>query len=200
MSTTLAFTLAAMTSLAPSRDHEPLSKVVADRVDAEAPLFADDPDKRRTSALYVAVLFRESSFDNTAIGDGGNSHCAGQVYLPNGAKTREGWSGADLREDATKCLAVVSRMLRASITACRTYPSETRLSVYARGRCDSAEGQRLSRDRMALAARLVRDVVVPAPTSAWARDALRRWQIGEPARSFEFGMDPDDAPVAYDRA
>ncbi len=36
---------------------------------------------------------------------------------------------------------------RQSIHACRAYPPAERLAVYARGRCDSVEGRRLSRMR-----------------------------------------------------
>lgn len=164
--TLLALTLAMMTSLAPGRDHDVLARAIVSHVESDPRLFANDDDGLRSSGLYVALLFRESSLRNDAVGDGGRSHCAGQVYLPNDAKTREGWSGADLRGDADKCLTVVSRMLRASIGACWAFPVETRLSVYARGRCDSAEGQRLSRDRIQLGDKLFRDVSASARTGS----------------------------------
>lgn len=154
MSALLPFVLAGMAALSPDRDHSTLGAAIAEVVEAERPLFADDDDRRQTASFYVAVLFRESSLDNNAIGDKGASHCAGQIYLPNGARTREGWTGAELRGDVTKCLAVVSRMLRASFVACRALPPAERMSLYARGSCTSETGRRLSRDRFALARRV----------------------------------------------
>lgn len=37
--------------------------------------------------------------------------------------------------------------IRESVRACRHLPLEERLAIYARGRCDSDEGRRLSRER-----------------------------------------------------
>jgi len=37
--------------------------------------------------------------------------------------------------------------VRQSLVACSTLPAEERLAVYARGRCDSVDGRRLSRRR-----------------------------------------------------
>lgn len=153
-----AWVLAAMLSLAPGRDHVRLAEAIATRAEVDAPLFADDDDRRKTAALLVAIAFRESSFVPDAIGDHGRSHCAGQIYLAPGARTIEGWTGEDLRDDADKCLFVTMRMLRASLTACRSLPVHDRMAVYARGSCASDRGKQLSRDRMALAKRLLRDV------------------------------------------
>lgn len=147
MTALLSFVLAAMNAVAPGRDHAVLAEATADVVDAADALFADDADKRKTASFVIAVEDRESSLDNGAIGDSGQSHCAGQVYLPGNARTREGWTGADLRADAHKCITVVVRKIRESFAACRSLPLDERLSGYARGSCTSVEGRRISRDR-----------------------------------------------------
>jgi len=151
--TTLEFVLAAMLLLAPSRDHAALGGVIAARVDAERPLFVDDADKRRTASLMVAIAFRESSLANGAIGDQGRSFCAYQINQGSGG-TRA------LTYDIPLCVAAGFAMLRASMRACPSFP----VAVYAVGPagCSSQAGQRISRDRMWLAARLVRDVKPPA--------------------------------------
>ncbi len=92
-----------------------------------------------------------------------------QVNLSTGARTREGWSGPELRDDPAKCIAVGFRMLRDSIRV----DSRNPVAFYARGpRWQSVEARRLSQDRMALAARLIREVVMPTPLGAffWAFD------------------------------
>ena len=154
----IAIVIAMMLWVAPAREHSDLAGALARAVDAHPPLFRDDPDKRKTAAFYVALLFRESSLRNNAIGDHGDSHCAGQIYLPGGAKTREGWSGADLRADVDKCLFVVARKVRESFAACASLPAEERMALYARGSCASDEGRRLSRDRSRLAKRIAAGV------------------------------------------
>lgn len=187
MTPATAFTIAAMQFIAPGRDHDELGGAIARRAEAEAPLFADDADRRKTIALLVAVGFRESSLRNDAEGDhdtktkAPTSFCAFQIHLPWGARTREGWSGADLKADPNRCVEVAFRMLRGSIIQCRALPSDERLAVYARGRCDSAEGQRLSRDRSFLARYIGANVPKPPPTSfflpdgaAWLHATRRR--------------------------
>lgn len=150
----LDFLVEAMLHVVPDHDHTDLARAVVAQVEPRRPLFSLDEDQSLTGSVFVALLFRESTLDNGAIGDKGTSHCAGQIHLPGGARTAEGWSGEDLRADPSRCLAVVSRMLRASFSACRALPFEERLAVYARGSCNSLEGRRISRDRMRLAARI----------------------------------------------
>lgn len=147
-----------MALLAPGRDHADLAGAIARVVDGERPLFEGDADRHRTAALVVALTYRESTLDNSVIGDKGQSYCAGQIHLPGNAKTVEGWTGTELREDASKCITVVVRMLRESIGACRSLPVDERMSVYARGSCTSEQGRRLSRDRFALARRTLAKV------------------------------------------
>jgi len=163
MSALFTWVVAASTLLSPAREHESLASAIASRAEAEAPLFKGDDDRHRTSALLVAIAFRESSLRADAVGDnvGGKptSFCAFQVHLPWGAKTAEGWTGADLVEDPQKCVTAAMRLLRESLRACPSSP----IAWYAAGPsgCESARAQRISRDRLAIAQRLVRDVRVP---------------------------------------
>lgn len=177
-----AFALAAMSSLAPQRPHDVLAKAVVDRVDAEAALFADDPDKKKTAALMVAILFREGSLGLRVEGDRVNgvptSWCTAQINMSAGGKTREGWSGPDLRDDPAKCVAVSMRLLRDSIRWCPAFP----VAIYASGPrgCSSPHAQRISRDREALAAKLVRDV---AATTAVTGSLFLPSNTAHPARA-----------------
>ena len=82
MSVLFTWVVAASSLLAPARQHDELARAIANRVEAEAPLFKDDEDRRRTAALLVAIAFRESSLRAAAVGDhvGGKptSFCAFQ--------------------------------------------------------------------------------------------------------------------------
>lgn len=162
MSILLAWVVAASSLLAPSRQHDPLAEAIASRAEAEAPLFKGDDDRRKTSALLVAIAFRESSLRADAVGDHvagkPTSFCAFQIHLPFGAKTADGWTGADLVEDPQRCVAAAMRMLRESMRMCPAFP----LAFYAAGPagCENARAQRISRDRLAIAQRLLRDVRV----------------------------------------
>lgn len=72
---------------------------------------------------------------------------AGEVsswqILPRSSVERAGLCHS-LEEDAVVALARV----RESRAACRNLPWSDQLALYARGRCDSEEGRRLSRHRM----------------------------------------------------
>lgn len=125
---------------------------------AEAPLFAGDDGRAKTAATVLGLTRYESDWhldvDNGVTrGDHKRSWCIGQVLLDADgvAKTPEGWTGPDLVADRKKCVRVVLRMARESFRACRALPVEERLALYARGSCDSVEGQKLSRTRMRLA-------------------------------------------------
>jgi len=178
MSTIFAWVLAASSLLAPQRPHDRLASAIASRVEAEEPLFKGDTDRKKTAALLVAMAFRESSLRAEATGDHDKvsgkptSFCAFQIHLPWGRKTTEGWSGTDLAEDPEKCVTVALRYVRDSMHACPAHP----IASYASGPagCTDARAQRISRDRVALAQRLTRDVKVD-PTlpvkSAVAPDA-----------------------------
>ncbi len=127
-----AITLAWMTWLAPGRDVGALAWAVAINASSET-----------EAAIMTAVAFRESSLRNDVTGDGGRSVCAFQIF--NGSKA--------LLEDPIECARVGVRMLRESRRMDPTSP----LSFYARGpRYKSDEAKRISMDRMALAARLMK--------------------------------------------
>jgi len=166
MSILLTWVVAASSLLAPNRQHDQLAEAIATRAEAEAPLFKGDDDRRKTSALLVAIAFRESSLQANAVGDHvagkPTSFCAFQIHLPFGAKTAEGWSGSDLAEDPEKCVTIAMRMLRQSMQMCAAHP----LAFYASGPsgCENVRAQRISRDRLAIAQRLLRDVRVPVAT------------------------------------
>lgn len=169
-----SFILAAAHLLAPDRDTIAIVEAIADRVAVERPLFAADEDRLKTASLLVSVAFREGSLGDHIEGDHVDgkptSFCTMQVNLSPGARTREGWTGPDLRDDPAKCIAVGFRMLRDSIRV----DSKNPVAFYARGPgWQGHEAQRLSRDRMALASRLLRVVVVAAPTTVSARQPLR---------------------------
>ena len=168
MSALLTWVLAASALLAPQRPHDELAEAITNRVEAEAPLFKGDDDRRRTSAFLLAIAFRESSLRANATGDsvGGKptSFCAFQIHLPAGAKTADGYTGAELAEDADKCVTTALHMLRASMQQCPAHP----LAYYASGPtgCENERAQRISRDRMAIAQRLLRDVRVNTQDAA----------------------------------
>lgn len=140
--TLLEFTLAAMLSLAPGRDHSRLGNAIAREVSRVDALFADDADRRRTASLVIAVAFRESSFIHDAVGDKGQSFCAMQIHRSSGGTP-------ELLEDTDACIRTAMTLLRTSIRVCRPHP----IAWYASGPsgCTNERAQRISRDRMALA-------------------------------------------------
>lgn len=163
MSTLLAWVLAASSTLAPGRAHDVLAEAIVSRVEAEAPLFADDHDRKKTAGLLVAMAFRESSLRANAVGDKvagkPTSFCAFQIHLPYNHKTAEGWSSEELLEDPQKCVTTAMHMIRTSMKMCPEHP----LAFYAEGPqgCTSPRAQRISRDRLAIGKYLVRTVSQP---------------------------------------
>ncbi len=142
----LFFVFAAMSSLAPARDHAALGTAIAARVLAEPPLFKGDDDRRRTAAYLVAVAFREGSLRLGVVGDHGRSFCTFQIHASSGGKSA-------LTTDADACVGAAFAMLRESMRVCPSAP----LAWYAEGPggCSSARAQRISRDRLALARSLM---------------------------------------------
>ncbi len=138
--------LAMMLRLSPAEHpigrHGALAVAISTVVTEEGALFSSDETLERTSALLVAIAFRESSLTANILGDGGRSVCAMQIY--GGAKS--------LNDDPIACIRAGYRMLRTSIRVDRENP----VAFYARGpRYASEEARRISRDRMALARSLV---------------------------------------------
>jgi len=139
--------MAAMLSLAPGRDHTELGTAIAKVAAEEAPLFVADEDRHRTTALLLAIAFRESAFQNSAVGDNGRSLCAYQIH--GGAKA--------LLTDPEACVREGYRILRLSIQRDREYP----VAWYAAGgRYKSETARRISRDRMWLAGTIAKQLEV----------------------------------------
>lgn len=134
-----------MVQLAPGRDHQVLGGAIARAVESNKPLFVNDEDRRRTAALLVAVAFRESTFNADAIGDHGKSFCAFQIHRSSGGSPA-------LLEDVDACTRTAFSLLRTSLKVCPSHP----VAWYAAGPqgCDNDRAQKISRDRMALAAYL----------------------------------------------
>lgn len=126
---------------------------LVDAIAAEAvehPFVGGDAEK--TSALLVAVAYRESGGRVDAVGDGKSSFCAFQINLGSAkGLTSEGWTAEELLTDAKKCTHVAVRLAARSWRACGRLPAEQRLAAYARGTCSSERGQRISRDRTFIA-------------------------------------------------
>lgn len=121
-----------MHQLAPGRD-----------VDALAWAVAVNAQNETEAAVLTAVAYRESSLIADAVGDSGHAVCAMQIY--DGPK--------ELLANPIACVTRGAQMLRDS----RRVDPGNPIAFYARGpRWRSAEAQRISRDRMALAKRLVR--------------------------------------------
>ncbi len=143
----LPWILAACALLAPKGlDVGPIAHAIDEAVRLEEPLFTGEDGRRRTAALVVAVASRESTLRLDAVGDQGRSVCAMQIH--GGKKS--------LLEDHVECIREGIRRLRVSVQTCKEYP----IAVYAEGPsgCQSARAQAISRDRMALAKRLVAEV------------------------------------------
>lgn len=176
MTPLLAWVLAATQALAPGRSHERLAEAIASRVESEAPLFKDDEDKKKTASFLVAIAFRESSLKADVTGDmvagRPTSFCAYQIHLPFGAKTAEGWTGQQLIDDPHKCVTTAMNMLRQSFRSCPAHP----LAWYAEGPrgCQSERAQRISRDRLAIAQRLVKEIPQPEDEDEKARQRADR--------------------------
>ncbi len=124
---------------------------------------ADERPIYALAAIEVSLAWFETGgqleLDPRGSNDNGASHCWAQVYLPNGGRTAEGWTGAELRRDPKKCATVAVRLIKASMLASPACEG-CALTVYARGR-DTAEGRALSQRRMALAKKLVTDTPPP---------------------------------------
>jgi hypothetical protein len=136
-----AWLLAAIAFLSPRGDHSRFAAAVEVVVASEPPLFQHDDDRVRTAALVLAVAWHESTLRLEAVGDHGRSVCAMQIY--DGPR--------ELLLDPEGCIRTGLAMMRDSMRACPDAP----LAVYARGRCDSVDGRRLSEWMVRFAKRLV---------------------------------------------
>jgi hypothetical protein len=147
----LPIILAMIALLAPNRDASRVAQAISTVVESERPLFKDDNAKTRTAALIVAVSFREGSFREKVTGDHGNSFCTMQINRSIGGNE-------SLNDDPEACIRTGISLLRQSMRICPASP----IAWYAEGPkgCDSPRAQRISADRMAIAAWLVRKVQI----------------------------------------
>lgn len=139
------------------------------------PAFGGPRGRAQTAVLVTLMFWWESGFRKDVdlglgrsltarhgLNDFGHSWCMGQInlgkkvtvqddgeqYHDSEKLTPEGWSGRDLVEDRNKCVVTTIRILRGSFYECRELPLEERLAAYIAGKCDSKEGQSISRNRM----------------------------------------------------
>ena len=141
----LALYIAALAALfAPARDVTTFANAVGRAASNVAPLFKDDVDRKKTVSLLTAIGYRESSFRMNAV-SATNDYCYFQVH-----------GRPELAEDPDACARVAIEMLRESMRACPEHP----VAFYASGPggCTNLRAQRISRDRMSLAAWAARQV------------------------------------------
>lgn len=157
MSSLLEFALAVVHAADPDHTHATMTDAIVHVVEDERPLFVDDSSRERTTALIVAVAWREGSLREKVQGDcvektkeGGciahpRSFCTMQVHASSGGNET-------LNDDPQKCIRAGMAILRESMRVCPEHP----VAHYASGpgACTNERAQRISRDRMALAARL----------------------------------------------
>lgn len=138
---------------------QPVADAMADAA-IENPIIRESHSIYAIAAIEVALAWFETGGqlvnDPTGSNDHGASACWAQIYLPHGARTVEGWTAGDLRADPKKCATAAVRLIKASLASSPSC-NACGLTVYARGR-DTEEGRRLSRSRLALAEKLLREV------------------------------------------
>ena len=105
----------------------------------ETPLVDEPGGRARTALLLLSVAsyesgFREAVDNGERRGDHGASYCLMQIRVGDGT-TSEGWSGADLIADRTRCFRSALHILRRSFNVCRYLPVDDRMSAYATGHC-----------------------------------------------------------------
>jgi hypothetical protein len=154
----VTYLVAAMTTWVPLYAHAEPKEETQARYDAiahdaievaydesEAPLFPGPSGRAQTALLMLSVASLESSYrksvdDGTRKGDHGRSFCLMQIRVGDGV-TADGWSGADLVSDRTRCFRAGLHILRGSFNACHSLPLRDRMSAYATGRCSAAEAK-----------------------------------------------------------
>ncbi len=155
MSDLLTFALAVVHAVDPDHDHPVMTDAIVHVVEDERPLFTDDSSREKTISLLVAVAWREGSLREKVSGDcvektkegkciaHPRSFCTMQVHASSGGDE-------SLNEDPQKCIRAGMAILRSSMKACTEHP----IAYYAAGpnACTNVRAQRISRDRMALAA------------------------------------------------
>lgn len=85
----------------------------------------------------------------------GVDSCLMQVRVLPGTKTAEGWTWQELVSDRKKCFTAGVRILRNSLSVCKSVPANDRLSAYIAGTCHSSAGRRRSREHMQYVKRIL---------------------------------------------
>jgi hypothetical protein len=154
MNSLVAYLVAAMTAWVPIKAHawmespeatmaryESIARDAAEVAldESEVPMF-DGPDGRtRTAVLMLAVASYESFYRKAVDvgiqrGDHGRSYCLMQIFIGDG-RTHEGWNGRQLVEDRKLCFRAGLHIMHGSMSDCRKFPFDDRLSAYVTGHC-----------------------------------------------------------------
>jgi hypothetical protein len=151
------------------------------------PLFSGAKGRAATAVLVLGIAYHESGFahdvdrgpcfrgidrghDYHTRCDGGVAACMLQIEVGDGT-TREGWSRNELFADRQKCIRAGLSIMRRSFNACKAYPLEQRLSVYAQGSCASPMGIRRSRELFGQARQFRGKAALPSPDSLFMPDS-----------------------------
>lgn len=128
--------------------YESIASDMADVIQSQPALFANDTSKHRTSSLMVAIAFYESGFIKSVdtgarLGDNKESFCLMQIHLGKrnvyfGPEEMHSWSGKDLNADRKKCMRAGLEALRLSVNKCAEGPRGALLNLYASGNCGQA--------------------------------------------------------------
>lgn len=149
-------------------------------------LFKGEHGLSKTMMFVATVFYVESGYrrdvdlglgrarlGRLGVNDHGRSWCMGQINLgkrsisdpdqpgvtidTSATTTKEGWTGKELLEDRVKCVVTTINRARQSFGACYSLPREHWMAAYAAGTCNSESGQRSSRTRMSMFARLLKN-------------------------------------------
>lgn len=140
-----------------------IAQAIDDVVSADgAPLLFSGRDGRANTAVtMLAVSWLESGWRrdvDLGLGKlargGGRDSCLMQLRVSAADHER-------LTKDRRACFGEGLALMRRSYGACRSEPSEDRLAVYASGSCRSEPGKKKSRERIAVARRMLARFPVP---------------------------------------
>jgi hypothetical protein len=132
----------------PNKNHDIFAENLSKVIDENPALFQNDPDKKKTAAILIAIGKRESSLELDSTGDHGTSFCWFQINKSIGGSE-------ELNKDPYKCAKMAYDFLKWSFKACSAFP----VALYASGpnACDNNRAQRISRDRMNLASWILKE-------------------------------------------
>ena len=141
---------------APRYDFMDIAKAI-DVAAHEAPLYKSDDGVERTVVELVAVGAWESAFKADAVASDWAGFSRGWAQVHDSNLPRLGITLIDAVTPLPAAKAAL-KLMAESHRICRHLPLEDQLSEYASGRalCDTPEGLRDSKNRMGLAARLLR--------------------------------------------